>query len=62
MDFRAVLATLAEGDVRSVLVVGVAAVLQGVPKNTFDLDIVHVRDAENARKLAGVLRSLESRA
>jgi len=51
---------LAEGDVSFVLVGGVAAVLQGVPTSTFDVDVVHARDPENARRLAAVLRSLEA--
>ena len=39
---------------------GVAAALQGVPTHTFDVDVVHARDAENARRLTAVLRSLEA--
>ena len=60
MDFRALLRALSEGEVRFVLVGGVAAVLQGVPMHTFDVDVVHARDPENARRLLTVLRSLEA--
>ena len=60
MDFRALLSVLVEGDVRFVLVGGVAAVLQGVPVHTIDVDVVHARDPENVRHLAKVLRTLEA--
>lgn len=60
MDFQALLGALAEGEVRFVLVGGVAAVLQGVTTHTYDVDVVHARDPENARRLAVVLRSLEA--
>ena len=60
MEFRALLGALTESDVCFVLVGGVAAVLQGVPANTFDVDIVPARDPGNARRLAVVLRSLEA--
>ena len=60
MESRALLGALAEVEVRFVLVGGVAAVLHGVPVNTFDVDVVQARDPENARRLAGVLRSLDA--
>src|SRR5262245_1412708 len=54
------LGALVRGEVRFVLVGGVAAVLQGVATSTFDVDVVPSRDRENARRLAVVLRSLEA--
>ena len=60
MDFRAILTALEDADVRYVLVGGVAAVLHGVPVNTFDIDIVPARDPENAGRLAVVLRGLDA--
>ncbi|MBI5432439.1 MAG: hypothetical protein HZA52_06395 [Planctomycetes bacterium] len=60
MDFRAILTALEDADVRYVLVGGVAAVLHGVPVNTFDIDIVPAREPENAGRLAVALRGLDA--
>ncbi|MCK6447446.1 MAG: hypothetical protein L6Q99_13735 [Planctomycetes bacterium] len=60
MDFRAILTALEGANVRYVLVGGVAAVLHGVPVNTFDLDVVHARDPENVARLAAALRGLDA--
>ncbi|MCE9596167.1 MAG: hypothetical protein K8S98_18410 [Planctomycetes bacterium] len=60
MEFRAILIALERGRVDYVVVGGVAAVLQGVPVNTFDLDVVHSRDPGNLTRLAAVLRALEA--
>jgi len=60
MEFRRVLSALAAAEVDYVVIGGVAAVLQGVPTNTFDLDLVHARDAENRERLAGVLKGLNA--
>ena len=38
-----------------------AAVVQGVPVATFDLDIVHRRDEANIRKLLALLKTLHAR-
>lgn len=51
---------LEESGVQYVLVGGVAAVLHGVPVNTFDVDVVHARDAENLRRLVIALRGLDA--
>jgi len=61
VDFRAILSALAADEVRFVLVGGVAGELQGVPIHTFDVDIVHARDAENCARLSHVLRALDAR-
>lgn len=61
MDFRGLLRQLADAKVDFIVVGGVGAVLQGVPTSTFDLDIVHARDAANRRRLLGVLETLGAR-
>jgi len=43
-----------------VVVGGVAAVLQGAPISTFDLDVVHSREEVNIRRLLTALESLEA--
>ena len=60
MDPRGILKALTEAEVHFVLIGGVAALLQGVPMFTHDVDIVHARDPENCRRLIGVLRALEA--
>jgi hypothetical protein len=55
--FRDALLALAQHDVEFIVVGGVAAVLQGAPIATFDLDVVHRRTPENVER---VLRALEA--
>ena len=45
------LSELSASGVRFVLVGGLAAVTQGAPITTFDVDIVHDRELENVRRL-----------
>lgn len=47
----AVFESLQRHDVRYVVIGGIAAILHGVPRATFDLDILIDPSAENARKL-----------
>ena len=54
-DFLAALRPLHDGGVKFLVVGGVAAVLNGAPINTFDLDVVHARDETNVSKLLRVL-------
>jgi hypothetical protein len=54
------LRVLVAHDVEFVLVGGLAAVLQGAPIVTGDLDIVHRRTPENVAKLLAALRELEA--
>ncbi len=56
-NFIAVLRVLAEHQVDFVVVGGVAAVLQGAPVMTFDLDVVHSTEAANVERLLGALRA-----
>lgn len=57
-EFEALLRALVEGGVDFVVVGGVAAVLQGAPVSTFDLDVVYSRDPQNLTRLEAVLREL----
>lgn len=59
-DFVGALRALAEGGVQFAVVGGLAAVLNGAPVNTFDLDIVPARDEENVAKLVGVLGAMDA--
>ena len=59
-DFAAVLTALRRHGVRFVLVGGVAAVIEGVPVATFDLDIVPDRDPANIDCLTAALAELKA--
>jgi hypothetical protein len=54
------LGALARHRVDFIVVGGVAAVIQGAPVNTFDLDVVHARTPENIERLLGALRELDA--
>jgi hypothetical protein len=58
-DFLAALRALYEGGVEFAVVGGLAAVLNGAPVNTFDLDIVPARDEANVARLLRVLDRLD---
>ncbi len=53
-DLPALLATLCDAGVEFIIVGGAAAVIQGAPITTNDLDIVHRRTPENVARLRGV--------
>jgi hypothetical protein len=59
-NFQAALRTLAEAGVDFIVVGGLAAVLNGAPVNTFDLDIVPSRDESNIEKLLRVLSAIDA--
>jgi len=59
--FRDALETLARHGVELVVVGGVAAVLNGAPISTLDLDIVHARSQENLDRLLAALTELDAR-
>jgi hypothetical protein len=59
--FRDALEVFARHDVDLIVVGGVAAVLGGAPMATFDLDIVHARDAGNLARLRAALDELDAR-
>jgi hypothetical protein len=54
------LRALRDGGVDFIVVGGVAAVLDGAPINTFDLDVVHSRNETNIARLLAVLEELDA--
>src|SRR5579864_7858439 len=58
--FTRLLRALSEGGVEFILAGGLAAVLQGAPINTFDVDIVHSRNERNIDRLLAVLESIDA--
>jgi hypothetical protein len=54
------LRALRDGRVDFIVVGGVAAVLDGAPINTFDLDVVHSRSEANITRLLAVLEELDA--
>ncbi len=59
-DLNALLGELVGAGVEFVIVGGAAAVLQGAPVTTLDLDIVHRRTPENVARLLAVLERLDA--
>ena len=59
-DFYAMLAAFHKAGVQFLVVGGLAAVLNGAPINTNDVDVVHSRDAANIARLLPVLESLDA--
>ena len=59
--YRRTLELLSRHGVDFVVVGGVAAVLQGVPLVTFDVDVVHGRTDENVDRLLSALAELDAR-
>jgi hypothetical protein len=59
-DLDALLTALFSANVEFIVVGGAAAVLQGAPVTTLDLDIVHRRTAENVARLLDVLIRLDA--
>lgn len=56
----ATLRALHDGGVDFILVGGLAAVLNGAPVDTFDIDVVHSRDPANIARLGTVLEALDA--
>lgn len=59
-DLSAILEGLIKADVKFILVGGLAAVVQGAPVTTLDVDIVHDRSSENIAKLFKYLKSIDA--
>jgi hypothetical protein len=59
-DFLAVIRVLNEHKVDFIVVGGVAAVLEGAPISTFDLDVVHSRSVNNVQHLLEALAALDA--
>ncbi len=60
-ELISILAVLLEEQVEIVLVGALAAVTQGAPVTTHDVDVVHARAAENVARLMTALRRLNAR-
>ena len=59
-SFTRILETLHDHRVRFILLGGVAAVIEGAPVSTFDLDVVHDRAADNGSRLSRALREMQA--
>lgn len=59
-DFTALLQTLVDRGVDFIVVGGVAAVLQGAPVTTLDLDLFHSRAPDNLTRLVSTLQGLDA--
>jgi len=59
-NLSALLKGLSEAGVEFIVVGGLAAVTQGAPVTTFDLDIVHHQTDENIKKLSVFLKSINA--
>lgn len=55
VDFKKALAVLVSNRVEFILIGGVAAVLHGAARATFDLDVVYRRTSENLQRLVAAL-------
>ena len=58
---EAIIEDLAAAGVEFIVAGGVAAVLQGAPINTFDLDVVYARSPQNVARLLVALEQLDAR-
>ena len=56
----ATLRRLSESDVQFILVGGLAAVLNGAPIQTYDVDLVYSREPANIDRLLAVLQSIDA--
>jgi hypothetical protein len=59
-DFQAILKALRESDIEFIVVGGLAAILDGAPVNSFDVDVVPSREPANVRRLLPVLESMDA--
>lgn len=59
-DLSAILEGLKKADVKFILVGGLAAVVQGAPVTTLDVDIVHSRSSDNINKPFKFLKSIDA--
>lgn len=59
--YRQLLELLDRQEVLFIVVGGVAAILEGAPITTLDLDIVYERSPDNLERLLGVLETVEAR-
>ena len=60
VNLSSILEGLCDARVEFILVGGLAAVVQGAPVTTMDVDIVHHQSAENITKLLAFLKTIEA--
>lgn len=60
LAFRQILTELLTSEAEFIVVGGVAAVIQAVPVNTFDVDIVHKVTPDNIERLLSALSRLDA--
>jgi hypothetical protein len=60
IDLSTIIEGLVKADIEFILVGGLAAVIQGAPVTTMDVDIVHKRSSENILKLFQFLKSIDA--
>lgn len=60
-EFTEILKVLSRHEVEFILVGGLAAIIQGAPVFTFDLDIVFLKTAENLPRLLAALQEIDAR-
>ena len=60
VELSSILEELLKADIKFILVGGLAAVVQGAPVTTLDVDIVYDRSLENIAKLLAFLESLDA--
>jgi len=60
IDLSALLEGLIKANVEFILVGGLAAVVQGAPLTTMDVDIVHCRSSENVQRLLAFLKLIHA--
>ena len=61
LDSRALLETLVRNDVEFVVIGAIAAIAQGYPLTTLDLDVTASRDKGNLERIAAALRELDAK-
>jgi predicted nucleotidyltransferase len=54
-DFQGILQTLTKQDLKFILIGGIAAIIHGSARLTFDVDVVYQRSRENIRRLVEAL-------
>jgi hypothetical protein len=61
LDPKRLISTLVRRDVRFVVIGAIAAIAQGYPLNTQDVDITPAREPDNLERLAAALKDLDAR-
>ena len=55
-DYRKIIPTLVQSKIKFIIIGGVAAIVHGSARTTFDLDVVYSRDPQNIRRLVQALK------